>query len=400
MPITDARHYKTLLICPSKTVAAEITPLLSYGLPLAPVYDVTMFPNRRQMVDLLKTSDPVLCFVDMTQNQATGFTVLGDLHALVPEMPVVVLLSANNHDLALQCLRAGATDFLIQPFTTDQVDACVEKLSRILPAPSSRGGSSGKTIAVIPAKGSAGATTLACNLAFQAKRRGAKKILLADLDPIAGCVSFLLKLKSSYSFLDVLHRESNLDLDMWRQMMTTTQGIDVLLAPEALVDPYTDLPTAAPIVEFAQSAYEVVVVDCGNAFGNWNLSIARLSDEILLVTSADLPSLHSVDRVLTYLDHHRVDTSKVKLVVNRHIKDIGLTTQNIASHFGSEILQVVPNDPETVQKSLLDGKALATGSAIGKSLAAMADKLIELQQPEKAGKKAAAKSGLFGSLFK
>ena len=50
----------------------------------------------------------------------------------------------------------------------------------------------------MPAKGAAGATTIACNLAYQCKRLGASKILLADLDPLTGTVSFVLKLKSTY----------------------------------------------------------------------------------------------------------------------------------------------------------------------------------------------------------
>jgi len=64
----------------------------------------------------------------------------------------------------------------------------------------------------MPAKGACGATTVATNLAFQWKRLGKKRVLLADLDPLGGTVfSFLLKVKCAYSFVDVLHRSSNLD---------------------------------------------------------------------------------------------------------------------------------------------------------------------------------------------
>ena len=51
--------------------------------------------------------------------------------------------------------------------------------------------------------------TIACNLAFQWKRRGAKKVLLADLDPLTGTMSFLLKIKSVFSFLDMLIVDMN-----------------------------------------------------------------------------------------------------------------------------------------------------------------------------------------------
>ena len=46
---------------------------------------------------------------------------------------------------------------------------------------------------------------------------GANQVLLADLDPLTGTLSFLLKIKSIYSFLDALQRAHELDADLWRR---------------------------------------------------------------------------------------------------------------------------------------------------------------------------------------
>jgi pilus assembly protein CpaE len=395
MPILDARYYKTLLISPNRNVTAEITPLLAYGLPLAPIHEVKDYPGRRELADLLRSADPKLCFLDFSTEQQ-AYNVLTDLHSLTPQIPVVALLAANHPDLVLQCLRQGATDFLIRPFTTDQLDACIEKVARILPAPSKNIGG-GKVIAVMPAKGASGATTIACNLAFQCKRLGATKILLADLDPLTGTVSFVLKLKSTYCFVDVIQREDSLEADLWKQMTTVSQGVDVLLAPETLVDPHSELPTAAPILEFAQGMYEAVVLDCGGVYGGWNMSIARLADEVLLVSSNEVPSLHAAQRALVYLEHQRIDMKKVKLIVNRYQKDAGLQSDYFKEAIDTEVFQIIPTDNDAVQKSLMDGKPIQSGSPIGKSLAAMADRLIEFR--EKDAKKANGK-GLLSSLFR
>ena len=65
-----------------------------------------------------------------------------------------------------------------------------------------------------PPKGApAGATTIAVNLAYQWKRHGHKKILLADPDLLTGTTSFLLKIKSVYALLDALHHVYELDAD-------------------------------------------------------------------------------------------------------------------------------------------------------------------------------------------
>lgn len=398
MPIIDARFYKSLLVSPTRGITAELLPLLAQGLPLAPVHEVSAYPTRRQMMDLLKSFEPKIVFLDATA-PAKAFETMGELHSLAPQVAVVALLGANDPDMVLQCLRQGATDFLIRPFTADQLDACVEKIARLLPAPS-RGIGGGKVIAVIPAKGSAGATTIACNLAYQCKRLGATKILLADMDPLTGTVSFLLKLKSTYSFMDVLQRQDGLEADLWKQMTVASQGVDVLLAPEGMVDIHNELPTAAPIVEFAQGMYEAVLLDCGGAYGTWNLSLARLADEVLMVSTNEVASLHAAQRALMYMDSHRLPMSKVRLVVNRYQKGHGLQSENFKEAFDSEIFQVLPADDDAVQKSLMDGKPIQNNTTIGKNLASMADRL--LARKDKDGKKSSAKSsgGLLSSLFR
>src|SRR5215203_2782415 len=159
MPISDARYYKVLLICPTRGVIAEVTPLLAHGLPLAPIHEVTSYPNRRSLMDLITPVEPKICFLDVS-NRAEAFDVLTELRSVAPHLMVVALLPANDPDLVLQCLRQGASDFLMRPFTSDQLDACVEKLARTWSAPS-RNSSAAKVISVIPVKGAAGASTIA-----------------------------------------------------------------------------------------------------------------------------------------------------------------------------------------------------------------------------------------------
>jgi pilus assembly protein CpaE len=355
------------------------------------------------MTDLLKSFEPKIVFLDATA-PSKAFETLSELHSLAPQVAVVALLGANDPDMVLQCLRQGATDFLMRPFTADQLAACLDKIARLLPAPS-RGVPAGKVIAVMPAKGSAGATTIACNLAYhfkpQGKRLGASKVLLADMDPLTGTVSFLLKLKSTYSFMDVLQRQDGLEADLWKQMTVTSQGVDVLLAPEGMVDMHDELPTAAPIVEFAQAMYEAVLLDCGGVYGTWNLSLARLADEVLLVSTNEVASLYAAQRSLMYLNSQRLPMSKIRLVVNRYRKSHGLQSENFKEAFESEIFQVLPADDEAVQRSLMDGKPIQNNTTLGKNLASMADRLLARNEKDGSKKSAAkASGGLLSSLFR
>jgi pilus assembly protein CpaE len=309
-----------------------------------------------------------------------------------PGLPVLALLPGNDPDLILQCLRQGASEFLIRPFTADQLRAALAKLSRTHSAKPVRPESSARLYCVMPGKGSSGATTVACNLACHLARSETGKVLLADMDPLTGTLAFLLKVKTSYSFLDALQHVASLDADLWKSLVTSWQGLDVLLSPENPVDGITEACDPAPVMGYVRQSYSAAVLDTGGAFGDWNLSIARLCNEILLVTTNELAALHATQRVLAYLESNGVERAKVRLLVNRYRSDHGLAEGEIQTALRSQVFHMLPSDSESIQRALLDGKpALPTGK-FGKSLAALAERLAGPSRPKKS-------SGLFSGLF-
>jgi pilus assembly protein CpaE len=310
---------------------------------------------------------------------------------------VLALLPGNDPDLMLRCLRAGAADFLLEPFTADQLDSVLAKVARMQPA-AETGADTTRIIAVMPAKGASGATTIACNLAFYWKRMGAKRVLLADLDPLTGTLSFLLKIKSVFSFLDALQRSHELDADLWRAMVTTVNGVDVLLAPELITENPPELNDPSPILEYARRAYDVIILDAGNVYGDWNLNQARAAQEVLLVTTNELPSLQAAQRALSYMDANRVGRWKIRLLVNRYQREIGLSREVIGTALHTEVFDAIPSDYDSVQKALMEGKPVPANTAFGKALTQVVERLGA--RPGEGEKKGGSLGGLFGLFSK
>jgi pilus assembly protein CpaE len=255
-----------------------------------------------------------------------------------------------------------------------------------------------RIIAVMPAKGAGGATTVACNLAFYWKRMGADRVLLADLDPLTGTLSFLLKIKSVFSFLDALQRSHELDADLWRAMVTTVNGVDVLLAPELITDNPPELNDPSPILEYARRAYDVIILDAGNVYGDWNLNQARLAQEVLLVTTNELPSLQAAQRALSYMDANRVGRWKIRLLVNRYQREVGLSREVIGTALHTEVFDAIPSDYDAVQKALMEGKPVPANTAFGKALSQVVERLgVRRGETEK---KSSSLGGLFGLFSK
>jgi pilus assembly protein CpaE len=385
---------RAVVIGPNSRMAGELEPLLLSHLPAVPISYVRNYPSPRDLGGAIGSGSPHLVFLDVSSDGEQAFQLLAEMTRLGPSVHVVAMLAANDPDLILRGLRAGAADFLIQPFTGEQLEAALQKLAKLKPAGDGSDKQPAKICAVMPAKGACGATTIACNLAFQWKRLGAKRILLADLDPLTGTLSFLLKIKSTYSFLDVLNRAHELDTDLWNAMVTPVNGIDVLLAPELMVEGTQELNDPTQIIEYARHAYDVVILDTGSVYGNWNLNAARLANELLLVTTNELPALQAAQRALSYLDANRIGRWKMRLLVNRYHRDVGLSREVIGTALHTEVFDILPSDYEAVQKSLMEGKPAPSNTVFGKAIMQLADRLGGKTDPVK--KTSSTFSGLMG----
>jgi pilus assembly protein CpaE len=365
---------RAVVISPNSRMADELGVLLQAHLNGIAVSHLRGYPAPRDLGAAMGGSAPYVVFLDVVTEREQAVQILTEITRL-GGIHVIALMLGNQPDFILRCLRAGAVDFLIQPFTGDQIDAAMAKLARLQPAAEGSGKEPAKTFVVMPAKGACGATTIACHLAFQWKRLGANKVLLADLDPLTGTLSFLLKIKSTYSFLDALNHAHELDQDLWNGMVTPVSGVDVMLAPELMVEGTQDLHDPAPMLDFARQAYDVIILDASGVYGDWNLNMARQSSELLLVTTNELPALQAAQRALSYLDTNRIGRWKIKLVVNRYHRDVGLSREVIGTALHTDVFDILPSDYEAVQKSLMEGKPAPSNTAFGKGIVQLADRL-------------------------
>jgi pilus assembly protein CpaE len=392
-----------LIICPNAGMLSELAPLLSHNLAGVQIQSVKEYPTAENLADLTSRMGVRLCFLDVESDSSRALALINELQIIDSSLQVVVTLSSNSPDLILRCLRQGASEFLMQPFSVDDLKPVLTRLSQL--SPTITYGKGGKIICVAPTKGACGASTIAANLAYRRKTLGAGRLLLADLDPLTGTLSFLLKLKSNYSFLDAMNLASNLDGDLWRGVVSNVSGFDVVLAPENPMDTIQEMQDPAAVLEFTRQLYDLIIADCDNLFGEWGLTLARIADEVLLVTTNELPALQATQRVLAHLDRNRIERAKIRLIVNRYSRDVGLGKDAISTALHSDIFEIIPSDYDSVQRALVEGKPIPNTSPFGKSMLSLAEKLSGLPRKssspptKKKAKKAASLTGIFSSIF-
>ena len=124
--------------------------------------------------------------------------------------------------------------------------------------------------------------------------------------------------------------------------------------------------------------------------------MAQLCDDLILVTTNELPALHATQRAIAHLERKDIDRSKIKLVVNRYNADLGLDQEAIETALNVDVFHLLPSDSDSLQKALLEGKAVASNTALGKNFVSMAGRFGG-RQAEKV-KRQSLLSGIF-SIF-
>ena len=87
-----------------------------------------------------------------------------ELHREAPLTPIVVLCSAQDEGLALKAMRAGAADYVIKETGGDSLGRAIRTAIGIR-AKAEPSRTAGKVVTLVGAKGGAGTTTVALNVA-------------------------------------------------------------------------------------------------------------------------------------------------------------------------------------------------------------------------------------------
>lgn len=196
----------------------------------------------------------------------------------------------------------------------------------------------GKIIGVISIKGGVGKTTTVTNLGASLANDFQKKVLLVDANFSAPNLGMHLgMLKAENTLHDVL---SN-GIDVPKAVYSHEYGFDVL--PASVLHKEVNPFQLKRKVNYLKSNYDVILLDSSPTLNNELLATMLASDELLVVTNPDYPTL------LCTL--HAVKVAKGKntpiagLVLNKvHDTDFELNIHEIEDAAKTPVLAVLPDD--------------------------------------------------------
>jgi pilus assembly protein CpaE len=337
--------------------------------------------SGREAIDLAATLNPDVVLMDINMPDMDGIAATERLSAEVPTAAVVMMSVQGEADYLRRSMLAGAREFLVKPFSSDELTSSIrqvftrerDKQSRIAvaqpgvaasigspvkPGDDRDGAEPGRIVAVFGPKGGVGRTTLAVNLAVAAATELGQRTCLVDASFQFGDVGVLLNLnpknKSIADLIPELESGEPESIDTF--VINHSAGIRVLLAPPSPEMAELITPTATKrMLEALRATHDLVVVDCMSSFNDTTLAILDLADTVLTMLSLEITSIKNIRLFLEVAEQLGYGADKVRLVLNRADSSLGIRVADVEHSIGRRVDHTIVSDGRSVVYALNRG---------------------------------------------
>jgi pilus assembly protein CpaE len=366
---------KGAIICPDEELSEQLEELLADMGVVAVLRTIPRYPNGHELMRMLRANAPQVLFVSI-ESLSRALEVVVAAEAQSSGIQFVAVGRSADPATLIEVMRSGIREFIPFPFQRQSVYDSLVRLKEMLDRKPMQLDSTDLIFSFLPSKPGVGTTTIATNSAIAVSRLPEQRSLLLDCDQNSGMVRFLLQIENNFSILEAAERSFQLDENMWPQLVTSIGHLDVIhsgkLNPELHLEP----SHMRHILEFARRNYRAVFLDLSGNFEKFSLEAMHESKRIFLVVTPEVPSLHLAREKLQYL--RQIDLAdRVAILLNRCQKRALVSPHQVEELLGQPVLMTFANDYQGVHKAMTAGKAVDSGSELGRQFNQLAQYMLE-----------------------
>ena len=289
---------------------------------------------------------PEIVFLDLAREPEPFFAFATQLRRLRPTVKLIACSAAvpPQPNLLLEAMRSGVQDFLGKPVQAESLKDLLLRISQDVHAKEFP--SQDKLIVVMGSKGGVGATTVAVNLGVQLASFAHRRTVLLDFARPLGNVHLLLDLHPKFSIRDAVDNLDRLDSHFLAGLLTKHKTRLEILCGTTQPEEWQNVNVNVldRVINVAQNAFDVVLMDMGSQFSTDWSSILRMSRMILIVAEANVPSLWTLERRLLALKGFGIPQERARIIINRWHKGDDEVLKSIQKDINRPIFASLPND--------------------------------------------------------
>ena len=296
-----------------------------------------------------------LFIVDASENVEQIGTEIDNLEDTFKNCKFIITAYDFKTDNIVRFLRKSKKDFITKPIIKTRFLEIVNEIVEKMTSEQDFSGQ-GKVISVFSNKGGLGKTTVAVNLGYELARRDRRsKVAIVDMNLFLGDVTTFLDITPPYDLSFLIEK-----LDVTKDVVDlTTQYSDsnyYVIADSPYRD-YSRNITKEDVVKMLnilRKKFKYIIIDNSSAITGKTKYILDLSDMILLITEANLPTLNNCKRCLDFFEHIGLQ-KKTQIVLNRYSSFDECQKQDVADILQKDIFAVIPNDWQTSSSAINKG---------------------------------------------
>ena len=339
---------------------------------------------RNAVQSLSVSASPNILFVDLSESGDP----LNDINALaeVCEPGTVVIASGEVNDVRLyrDLVASGIQDYLLKPFSADQLRDTLSHAQAMMNAPKVDASVERPHMmaAVIGVRGGVGASTITSSLAWMLSENIRRSTALLDLDIHFGTGALSLDLEPGRGLTDAIENPSRIDgLFIERAMVRANDKLSVLSAECPINQPMlTDGGAFYQLQEEMRAAFECTVIDLPR---NMLVQHPHLINDVnvaVLVVELTLAGARDMIRLLSWLKSNAPQTTVLTLA--NKVGPSGATEisrKEFETSIERKLDFIIPLDVKAVCQASKLGKSVAEvskGSKMGQSYQALGTQIV------------------------
>ncbi len=350
-----------------------------------PIEKINKGGLRNAVQSLSVSASPNILFVDLSESGDP----LNDINALaeVCEPGTVVIATGEVNDVRLyrDLVASGIQDYLLKPFSADQLREAFTHAQAVLNGPKHNEVAADRphmTAAIVGARGGVGASTIAASLAWLFSDSNKRSTALLDLDVHFGTGALSLDLEPGRGLTDAIENPSRIDgLFIERAMVRANDKLSVLSAEAPMSQPMlSDGGAFYQLQEEMRSAFECTVIDLPRQMLVQHPHLMTEIQSVVVVAELTLVGARDTIRILSWLKSN-APHANVLVAANR-VGPNGtseISKKDFESSIERKIDFSIPYDVKVVCQAAKLGKPVAEvgkTSKVGLELQAIGARLL------------------------
>lgn len=276
---------------------------------------------------------------------------------------VMVIGHTNDVSFYRSLLHMGVSEYVVSPVAPAELIAAIGNIYRR----EAEAEKLGQVYAFVGAKGGAGSSTIAHNVAAMMGRLFNSDVILADLDLPFGTAGLDFNLDTAQGIAEAVNDIERLDEVLLDRLLVKCEEHLSLLGAPAMLDKSYDLDESIfdRLLDVAQSSVPTVVLDVPHLWTSWSRKLLITAEEVVITAVPDLASLRNAKRMVELLTRARPSDAPPKLVINQVgvPKRPEIKVKDFAAAVELEPIATIAFDPSLFCGAANNGQMIADKSA-------------------------------------